>query len=855
MPLEQLNLSQNDISEIKIEEVQKLLSKINDNSYLSDFDLDGNKKDLSKAEQSILERLQEIENKTEFIENLLRELRNINISNTLIWSIEDISNRGILSLGIDFFNKKIRSKEWILQDLNNSKNNFSNELINNYINQEITRIETWLKEPNDWTMLLLSYIENNNKWLTSWLWITRNIHNTTQEDYIKNILWNQKWYNNSFIQWYSNEISNFLIKINDFEDYLSSEKTVIDTQNDWWIHNSNVVNSKAIWNYMEYLLDKNSWDIPKTINNLKNVIGEQKITSLWYIWKRNNNTIAQSILNKNPNGKLLVDSIKEPNKILEIEESDNDLVYSIIEVWWNDFIKDLKAIIEENKDSDDYRDKIKKFLEAINSDECPASVKTKANIIIQMYEWWEEITNQTINSRYNDISFEWKWKVENEIIQSLWLYASWWMSVVENNISPILNISNQVFSNTTSHTQRLSIINEDFAREEKINLINVVNNLWSNDEDKIKKILKFIDETDRNSCWPIFWGMGIESVNLYILYKRLSNKLIEINNEKIKTKLSDIVKQKWLSEQENELIVNEIFEKIKWVDCNTELIKIISDTFKKYWIEYDFDDKKWLTDFIDIQINIEEVRIKSETFWQQISNNEYLERIEEINRRRENNEVLKRSNDEEFNELITNLKNWVDSKKAMNDLNKRVNEREKIENKINWNQNINSNYIIENKNLSFTNNKWNSVNIALNQTEQKLVKSNPEIIENIINFYNVLDRIWLSKLWNIKDSIFNSISNVEWIWFNIDWDYLNENEIKIFLNSILKSVGESQINNFLTLNDFLAQIEIKNNTQITWNEAQVNMYWDTYIEAKFIENFSPRNSAIFNSNLFENSLK
>lgn len=862
MPLEQLNLTQNDLSEIKIEEVKNLLSKINDNSYLNDFNLDWDNTRLSDTERKILERLQEIENKKGFIETLISELEGESYFSKILrkswWSaVENAIDIWSFTFkrGINIVNM-VRNEKHILNDLEKYYWEIQNDYIRKYIEEEIAALK-WGKKKDSWTTLLdtlVKQVEYNHESRSNSL--LKRWHNLEQDSIIKNILWNEKKYNNLFIQWYSNKISNYLIKINDFEEYLSLDMTVIDTWDDWWNHNNNVVNSKAIWNYIEYILEKNWWDIYKTINNLKNIIWEQKITSLWSIWKNNENTIAQWILNKNPNGKLLIETVKNPNKVLNIEEWNNKLVYSIIEVWWNDFINELKTIIEENKDNNELKNKIERFLEIINSDDCPSSVKTKANIIIEMIEEWEVITEKWINNRVVELSSEWKWKVEGNIIQNLWLYASWWMSRMPSNESNFINTSSQIFSSTNQNSIDISRITWDFERDKEINLIEVINNLWNDDEEKIKNILEFIDNTDRISCWPIFWNQWIENIDLDTFYKELSNKLIDINNDKIKTKILDIVKIKWLSEEENQLIVDEVIKKIKWVDCNTELIKIISDTFKKYWIDYDFWDKKWLTDFIDIQINIEETIIKSETFWQQESDDEYLERIEEINRRRENNEVLRNANEEEFNELITNLRNWVDSKKAMNELNRKVKEREKIENIKNNTITINSNYTIENKNLLFKNNSWNSVSVTLSQNEQKLVKSNPEIIENIINFYNVLDRVWLSKLWDLKDSIFSSISNVEWIWFNIDWDYLNENEIKIFLNYILKSVWENQINNFLTLNDFIAQIEIKNNTQFSWNEAQIDMInWDTYLEDLFIKNFAPRNSAIFNSNLFENSLK
>jgi hypothetical protein len=132
-------------------------------------------------------------------------------------------------------------------------------------------------------------------------------------------------------------------------------------------------------------------------------------------------------------------------------------------------------------------------------------------------------------------------------------------------------------------------------------------------------------------------------------------------------------------------------------------------------------------------------------------------------------------------------------------------------------------------------------------------------LENIVNFYETLDKLWLSKLWTIKEQIFKSIENVIWIGFKIDWDYLNENEVKIFLNAILKSIWEKEISPIFTLNSFLTQIESINKTQIGWwTEAIVNtIYWETYLENKFFEKFVWRNNTIvwFKQSEFENSIK
>jgi hypothetical protein len=190
---------------------------------------------------------------------------------------------------------------------------------------------------------------------------------------------------------------------------------------------------------------------------------------------------------------------------------------------------------------------------------------------------------------------------------------------------------------------------------------------------------------------------------------------------------------------------------------------------------------------------------------------------------------------------------------AINENWKIIIPREKNENIQEKNENI-----INSENYTFSNEiwivtiseNWITNKIKLTPTERLLVNQNPKTLKNIINFYKTLDIIWLSKLWWIKENLFKVIWNKKWIWFKIDNDYLNENEIKIFLNSILKSVWEDEISPVFTLNSFLFKIEQKNKNQIWWDEAIVNTNLnETFLENKFFNKFVPRYSTISNLNI------
>lgn len=158
--------------------------------------------------------------------------------------------------------------------------------------------------------------------------------------------------------------------------------------------------------------------------------------------------------------------------------------------------------------------------------------------------------------------------------------------------------------------------------------------------------------------------------------------------------------------------------------------------------------------------------------------------------------------------------------------------------------------------ITIDTNNWIEKKIKLSTNDKKLTKNNPEILENIINFYYVLKTVWLLKLWDIKESIFTSISNVKWIWFNITEGYLNKNETKIFLNSILKSCWEVEIPPVFTIESFIKKFENKNGVQSTGEEKEVNLHWESKIESIFLKKYFPKANAIWFKNAdFEKSLQ
>ena len=54
------------------------------------------------------------------------------------------------------------------------------------------------------------------------------------------------------------------------------------------------------------------------------------------------------------------------------------------------------------------------------------------------------------------------------------------------------------------------------------------------------------------------------------------------------------------------------------------------------------------------------------------------------------------------------------------------------------------------------------------------------------------------------------------------------------------SLWEKPVSKDLNTEAFLTEIELKNWKSFTWTEEQVNNYWDTNLEARFIDICDPR---------------
>lgn len=498
----------------------------------------------------------------------------------------------------------------------------------------------------------------------------------------------------------------------------------------------------------------------------------------------------------------------------------------------------------------------------------------------------------------------WKWEKEWTWIAKQKLEEEGFWEVVEKILN-IENIINYNQSEEYSNKAKLSIwlLNKsDITKYTKT----IPNN----------QLIEFSKWNNSTSCpWFLSWVENWNEKFKLVLKEAKKAELEDLKKKWIYKNIKDILTEKQINissekiEKDSEELYNKIEEILtdpKW-SCGLDIAIIIEEFFKdKYKINVTQKDR---------------IKLSEATIWNNIKQlNERLEQIEKIlswkekieqnwfemvslsekekEKLIEEKEEIKRKLEElsrtqkiswiqskDLDSYRTKIEQWKTKAEALNELYEESEEFKKIID--NYKQNINNIDIEFWKKPSFSkkqaiketkiNNEtgleqqiynpelWNiqikelNTTITLNENEQKLVKSNPEVLEKIVDFYKVLDKVWLGQLWNTKEQIFKSISNVSWIWFSIDWDYLNENETKIFLNSILTSVWEKQISNVFSIENFMAQFEILNWNQAIWEEAKTEKYWEekvTKIESKFLHKFFPIwNVLWFKQTEFENSIK
>lgn len=384
-------------------------------------------------------------------------------------------------------------------------------------------------------------------------------------------------------------------------------------------------------------------------------------------------------------------------------------------------------------------------------------------------------------------------------------------SEIKNKKQEIINKYSEQFSWTEKLALKLFNKLEQSAEENPctFNLIKIIDDFNNKEVVEYNKLLKSWGEEVKilNSTDTLLITQKVIKYNKYKIDKEIKRIRIERDN-------SDISKDKRALLEERLLKFEEYLN-------NTERALVISNSLKVS------DVKKVI-----------KLQREANTSWKTISNNEIMTSLVKTNPwlKTALETFNKESKGEKSSEIKTN-----DSQEKDNSSNQNFYEN-------------NTASIYDNSYRLPLENWWY---IEWLTKEEAEITTNPEAAQNLVEFKNTLDELNLTKLWKFRTDIFKIIS---WIWFSHkNSDYLNENEIKIFLNSLITSILPELIDNwhYNIPNDKMNLKSLKNEMLLlnswwssVWQITDVNFSWDSYLEKIFIDKFVNRESWKFSATNF-----
>lgn len=349
---------------------------------------------------------------------------------------------------------------------------------------------------------------------------------------------------------------------------------------------------------------------------------------------------------------------------------------------------------------------------------------------------------------------------------------------------------------------------------------------WKSPKEADKIVKEVIEKINNNLTPSKLWQALIEIENFNKKYKTNINSKNTINSASNIISLnthSQIIKSSIDIDE-----AKKSWDKQKWDEAKKELEislfkKAESEAVKKILDKTSDEELKliWLWK-IDYKTHLEEMRKKDKVLDKELKNLE-----------KEEQEFSKKYPEELINKNSDNNQSWV---------------KENIFSYSDW---TTLNYLESSWEYSIKTSNWN---IEINNKEFNIIKNSKEALNNLINFRETLDELWLSKLWNYREDIFQSLKDVYgFVSFDTAWDFIDKNELNKFLKSILKSVLiESNSDNIETTK---MQFISENNISVIWWAQKVWSFDRTNIEREFFNKFIRQDDKNFRSDLFETALK
>lgn len=760
-------LNQNEINSLELKDLEELLNKIDS---LDNFDfskLDTDDLNLSETEMKLKQRLEEIEWKKEFIEELLKQIKllnwkekNENFSLNNSCRIDDPIEQSenikfylnnpeyiIKITYIPLLNKVIESYDWEINLDQINKNLYNDFLLNPKIN--ITFDSLIYIDKN----LLENHMEEMCKktWDFSRFILLKAISFWIDKERIKNII-----KNNNLI-------------INDaFQDI-----------------------NRYIWNTEK--IDKKSFDILKEkYNNFddlenKEILNEDLKIITNYLIENQKEPENIKIISKLINNKILWNE----NAFLFMANPHKDISISIIKLSPSYILYTPNNILSDP-------DVINAFLNE--------PWKNKDHNIDDKIKWLKYLNLSDINNFLNVMDFFLeKWKILEEIYLE---YPNLIDYIEENLINPEtnkINIINKKNRKTAEYIKKIyNWENLSYKKTEIVDAKQSNNDLkWKLWKETINQFKEWLNK-------KLEWKLNAKEIKNII---SIIENINEIDDNIIKKLTLNIIWIKWLDSKKKEeifwIIINHFkdFKKqeIKKLASEMDLTKVSKDFIKMVDWKEELNRELISSKFNEFtEIKKEELKLlKWEEREQKINDlkNEFIKKyfknssIEDQNKILEILNLYKEINN--FDTIWNNISAYFDYVKSWSNLSF---EDYAEENKVTLN-NINNQYItennniIENKNYTYNSETWeldiNTPNWKqkLNLTpEEAMLAQDEKYRENLVNFYSFFKDLNLIWVWNFRHDLVNAIWNV-----NIDLtdDSLSKSELLNFWNKLINFINNT----------------------------------------------------------------
>lgn len=427
---------------------------------------------------------------------------------------------------------------------------------------------------------------------------------------------------------------------------------------------------------------------------------------------------------------------------------------------------------------------------------------------LQKIWWWKKYS-----ASENILRKKWLWYIVD------WVINVWFREILESNFKLSETLINN-FTNTESLDKFKQWLNEKVTREKYLE------EAWKQD----------IVETETPS---------LELLSYWLWVEIKAKKEVILNNLSVKYKLS---KEK----------SDEIYSKLENTNSAIQMVKILKPVIKVWSIKELIWLVLWIKE-IEIQKEKVDIEIAKRDAWKNI---EKLKKIEEKQNKIEKQEfeikkskIIEKHLDEKSIEIISKWENEeeilkelrIQNKELDQELTKLEKEQNNVEFKWNNSKNLDLKNTILNKNSSWElvsidyQEDWKLTKIKIDELslEEKWFTKTKEWLEKLIFFKKTLEDLNLWSLWSYRESIFRVLEK-KFVWFFNERDnYLDKNEVRIFLIWILTSIWKGTKEWFLnkTLNQIIIFINTTNYkhkwTYIAWNSIK----WMYVLENEFYKKF------------------